>query len=81
MDERTCRAFLERLEVQARNDDGHSADAVPDARFLCVGSDFGDVATALQRGWYEMAAARCIALAHSTMLLWAALQPRQKGQG
>ena len=80
MDEQTCRAFLERLEVQARNDDGHSADTVPDAWFLCVGSDVGEIATALHRGWYDMAAAKCVNLAHSTMLLWAALQPRQKGQ-
>jgi hypothetical protein len=79
VNELTCKTFLQRLGMQAINNHMDYQADTPDAWFRCLGVEIGQVADALGRERYEIAAAECIDIAHAAMLLWATLQPRPKG--
>lgn len=80
MDETTCRVFLDRLGMQAlRSGLGCPTERpTPDVWLRCACLELGQVAAALSRERYELAAAECIDLAHAAMLLWGMLQLGQK---
>ena len=83
MTEKDVRAFLERLGMQALrrglSNGCPASSAQPDAWLRCACQELGQVAEALGRERYELAAAECMDLAQAAMLLWCSLQPG-KGQ-
>jgi len=84
MKETECHAFLDRLGMQALRGDLTNGclvyPATPDAWLRCACQELGQIAEALGKERYELAAAECLDLAHVAMLLWCSLQPG-KGQG